>query len=238
MNDGSRQNSREMVSIPLEAIRGYADTSLVTQIEECKEKLKEAQKQIQDQQQAFTKQGVELYKIKEENEMLYHKIKEMEDKVSNPHFYPIYDTRMFADEKGQHPSCKWVSSFWNVCFEHCSNVSDTGIYIENGTSIAIIFKLVRESNRILYRFTGTYDDFCCCWNANVATRMDNMERIKQLSCKGDSIKAEYNKPHWKGVSIGNLEKGNCTDKKHALIYSKAGALINKLLPDFSRIPTE
>lgn len=236
---GSQQStSGGFIQIPTEMFRGVADSTLFAENEQYKLKLTKAHEKIWELEHAFADQGIELYKIKKENETLYKKLQMQDNTSANPTFYPIYDPRMFTDSKGNHPSSQWVSRFWDVIFTHSQNTSEDGsYYIENSTSVMIVYKIVHESNRIAYKFTGSYDDYSMSWNANVATRCTDVTRIEELTCKGESIKAEYNKKHWKEQLVGNLERMPEKSDSHSLVYSKANTIVTRLLPDLQALPT-
>lgn len=230
MDNGSKpMDSTGTVQIPFEAIRAYANQSLVTQLKECQTKLKKAEEKIIDLKDTCADQSVELHKIKKE-------LKEKESSVTTIDFYPIYDTRMYTDARGNHPTAKWVRNLWDVLYAHSLNTLDNGsYYIENSTSVALVYKLVHESNRIAFQFTGSYDDFSYSWNANVAERITDKNHATMLTCAGASIKSEYNKKHWKEVLIGTLERNPNPGGKHSRMYGKANIIIKRIMPDITTL---
>lgn len=219
-----------------ETMKPLADRMSVELLEEYKAKLTTAQEKIRDLKDTCADQSVELYKIKKENEELYKQLKEKEEVGATPDFCPIYDVRMYTDERGNHPSAKWVRNFWNTLYIHSVNTLDDGdYYIENSTSVAVIYKLVHDSNRIAFQFTGSYEDFSYSWNANVAERITDKNHATLLTCAGASLKSEYNKKHWKDVSIGTLERNPDLDGEHGRMYGKANAIIKRVMPDITTL---
>lgn len=237
--DSKPEVSKGTIAIPYEAIRGMADQSLVAQVDELKRMLAEAQQNIlkkdetiREQRDALGDMSLELHKIKKENERLYQQIQEKGEATSDDDFCLVCDPRKYADNRGNHPPIKWVHNFWNVLFTHSLGTLENGAYyIENSTSIAVIYKLVHDSNRIAFKFTGSYDDFCYSWNANIADRIKDKERASMLTSVGTSLKSEYNKKHWKDVSIGKLETNPDINGVHGKIYSKANIIITHVMSD-------
>lgn len=221
-----------------ETMKPLADRMSVELLEEYKAKLTTAQEKIRDLKDTCADQSVELYKIKKENEELYKQLKEKEESGTLQDFYPIYDVRMYADRNGNHPTAKWVRNLWNMLYTHSINTLDDGAYyIENSTSVAVVYKLVHDSSRMPYKFTGTYEDFSYSWNANVVDRITDMKHARMLTCVGASLKSEYNKKHWKGVSIGKLESTTSFEGQHGRMYGKANVIIRLIMPDILLLAT-
>lgn len=231
------------ISIPAEMASQLApyfcstlETDTTKENEQVKKELKSTKEEFQQFLIKFAKQSFELDECREE--IKARKEDAEKSKHALPSFYALIDPRMFTDSKGYSPSQKWVYSLWDTLYTHSMNTSKEGdYYIDNTTSVAIIYKLLHESNRLAYNFTGTYNDFSFAWNANVVGRITNTSHAQKLSCEGDTIKAEYNKSHWKNMSIGNLEQSKEFEGKHAHIYAKAKTIITNLLPDLRTIPT-
>lgn len=221
-----------------ETIKPFANQTLVAQMDEYKAKLKEAQEKIRQRNDVIGEQAVELRMIKKENEELHKQLKEKEESGANPHFYPIYDVRMYTDGKGNHPTPKWVHDLWDAIYTHSINTLENGAYyIENSTSVAVIYKTLHDSNRIAFQFTGSYEDFCYSWNANVAGRITDKKHANMLTCAGASLKSEYNKNHWKDVSIGTLELNPDLNGEHGKIHGKANVIIKRIMPDIIKLTT-
>ena len=240
MDNGSKPMDSEMnMEDIIESMKHFADPILVIQVEEGKAMLKKAEEKIRDLKDTCADQSVELHKIKKENEEIYRKLKEQEESGKNIDFYPIYDPRMYSDESGRQPSPKWIHNLWDTLYTHSTYTLDDGsYYIENTTSALVIYKIMRESNRIAYQFVGKYDDFCITWNANLASRHENQDRVVLLTCKGDTIKALYNNRIWKNVSIGAIERNINLKAAHKNTYRKANCIITHVMPDIKALASE
>lgn len=234
---GSKPVASEMdMESIAEAVKPFAEKMTVAYLEECKAKLKEAQEKIRQRNDVIADQSVELLRIKKENEELYKQLKEKEEAGATPDFCPIYDVRMYTDDRGKHPTAKWVRNLWNALYTHSTNTLEDGAYyIENSTSVAVIYKIVHDSSRIAFQFTGSYEDFSYSWNANVAERITDKNHARSLTCAGASLKSEYNKKHWKDVSIGTLEREPDLDGEHGRMYGKANIIIRRVMPDISTL---
>lgn len=219
-----------------ETMKPLADRLSVELLEEYKAKLKEAQEKLRQRDEVIGDLSVGLRMSNKKNEELYKRLKEKEEAGTSPDFCPIYDVRMYTDKRGNHPSAKWVRDLWNVLYTHSTNTLEDGAYyIENTTSVAVVYKLVHDSTRIAFQFTGSYEDFSYSWNANVAERITDKNHATMLTCAGVSLKSEYNKKHWKGVSIGTLERNPDLNGEHGRIYGKANAIITRVMPDITTL---
>lgn len=221
-----------------EMMKPYANLVFVKRAEEYKKEAVESKKENTDLKNTCSKMAIDLYKIKDENEKQAKEIEELKALSSTPlNFYPIYDPRMYENDKHEHPDGTWIRSTWDTLYAHSTYTTEDGAYyIENGTSATIIYKVMHESNNIAYRFISTYDDFSTTWNANVAFRHTDPKRQSQLTCNKDSLKAEYNK-HWHKdkVSLGRLGEGTYAEGIHDRIYGKAQTIITRVMPDLKAI---
>lgn len=221
-----------------EKLEPFMQFVVVKRIEQYKRETEEYKKENERMTKAFKKITLELYDIKDENEKQAKEIEDLKALSSTPlNFYPIYDPRMYENDKHEHPDGTWIRSTWDTLYAHSTYTTEDGAYyIENGTSATIIYKVMHESNNIAYRFISTYDDFSTTWNANVAFRHTDPKRQSQLTCNKDSLKAEYNK-HWHKdkVSLGRLGEGTYAEGIHDRIYGKAQTIITRVMPDLKAI---
>lgn len=219
-------------------LKQCAEVETKKELEECKSKLTDAQNYIRKLEAASSKTMVTCYEQQERIEQLEKEKREREAiQGNNEEFFPIYDPRMFKGKNDKHPSPQWLKKLWDIIYYYSITACQYGdICIENGTSAIVIFKIIKECNRIPYKFTGSYDDFTVAWNANIASRNPDQSRRKSLTCQTGSIKTEYYKT-WKDISIGKLEQSSQQDSKHPQIYSKAHIIITVILPDIISIPS-
>lgn len=212
---------------------------MAEEMEECKKRLIKAQERIRDLEEIYADVGIELRNSLREKECLSKELREIKESANVPYdFCPLYDIRMFKNYLSVNPPPEYVRSLWNVFYIHSTNTTPDGnFYIDNTTSATIAYKIIHESTRIPYQFTGSYNDFCASWNANVASRHKDPERKKKLTCNEATIRAEYNKT-WKSISIGDLEENRFHSNKHKCIFPKANEMITRVIPDLLKIPTD
>ena len=223
----------------LKVIEMFADDGLQKELEICKQNLDKAQETIRKQQLTIVAQANDLYDVKRENVEMCKKLADLESRSAVPlDACPLYDIRMYKDKNGINPPPQWVRNLWNKIYVHTMNTTNDGcFYIDNGTAICVVCKILRDSQRITYNFTSSFNDFTACWNQNIADLFKGCERFNRLTCQTNTLKAEYYKPHWRNISIGSLERSDYTDKKHKTIYGNANTIITHLMPDLISIPT-
>lgn len=74
--------------------------------------------------------------------------------------------------------------------------------IDCAAAVIPVFIILTKGEKInkAYRYTGTLKSFCSEWNANVASRIEDEERAKKLTCDYDSIKTQMSRAPYKGSS--------------------------------------
>ena len=227
-NDDVSSSSNEILA---SIMKEFCDQSLIDQIKRLNERVLELQQIDAERAQAFYRQGVDLSRIKEENERLYRELKKYESEGNSftPHsFVPSYDCRDFINEKDENPTMEWVVPFWGGLYE-LTNIEHKGTFlIKNATSIVPIYKVVTEGNVLPYRFCGTIADFAYRWNANVAQRIDEKSRGQKLTCVPGTLTAFLHKEPWKQASPSSWNRLSTMGGKYADVYSSASIVRNHI----------
>lgn len=106
-----------------------------------------------------------------------------------------------------------------------ARMSNKEYVMKNSSDIIPFYILITEDPQIMktcYHYSGSFSDFCECWNVNIKKNIDDKDTVDKLTCKHDSLKAEKNRAPWKTSSIAswkricNEDAKNKTKMKRAL----------------------
>ncbi len=230
------------VPIPLEALRPYANQTLIEEVEllkkmltEAQQKIKEDDKTINDQKSAMGDMSLELFRIKRENERLYKEIEESgHSSTQNNDFIYSIDCRNYRNKDKEMASKEWVINFWNNMYIFIETTNEEGKYIVNcAEDIVPIYKTLTESVTIEYNYTGKREDFEYEWNTNIVERIENPTRAKKLTCKHKTFNSALSQPCWKGIKPSNWKNLSLEGGTYEKKYEK-GNLIKQGIERFAR----
>lgn len=214
--------------IPSEAIMGYANSVAKEKYEHLKRECEEKDKYISKLEKSLCKKTIECDEKNEEIERL------RKQKGGASDFCGLYNPLAFTDKHGNMPTCIWIRNLWDIIYNLCfKKTPDDNYYIENQTSATIIYKILKESNRIEYQFNSSFKEFCFAWNTNIVARIKDPDRTSCITCKEGTVRKEYNEV-WKSIALGKLDDGSFSGE-HARVYSKARNIIIAIMPQIMAI---